>query len=45
MMDHNKIEQAREEILGTLCRAPGRFRKCDFYTLMNHSGELSADVV
>ena len=45
MMDHNKIEQAREEILGTLYRAPGRFRKCDFYTLMNHSGELSADVV
>ena len=45
MMDHNKIEQAREEILGTLYGAPGRFRKCDFYTLMNHSGELSADVV
>lgn len=44
-MDHNKIEQAREEILGTLYGAPGRFRKCDFYTLMNHSGELSADVV
>ena len=45
MMDHDKIEQAREEILGTLYRAPGRFRKCDFYALMNHSGELSADVV
>lgn len=45
MMDHDKIEQAKEEILGTLYRAPGRFRKCDFYTLMNHSGELSADVV
>jgi len=45
MMDHDKMEQARQEILRTLYRAPGRFRKCDFYTLMNHSGELSADMV
>ena len=45
MMDHDKIKQAREEILGTLYRAPGRFRKCDFYTMRSHHGELSANEV
>lgn len=45
MMNHSEIKQAKEKILGKLYRAPGRFRKCDFYTMRSHNGELSADEV